>query len=329
MHVIDAVTVCEALPKGVSLLQEAGHIEDSRAGPVLVAPWPVATVYHQPLERVLLNPIRDANPFFHLMESMWMLVGRDDATFLDTYVQDFSARFSEDGVQHGAYGKRWRNHFCFDGNYPIDQLDVLVDQLKADPASRQAVLTMYDPMADMIGIGHPRYKDIPCNTQVFFRIKDHRLHQTVMCRSNDIIWGCYGANAVHFAFLLEYMAARIGVGVGTYTQVSNNFHAYVEPLTKLMERADDLVENLYTRCHGLPAVLMDDPSTFDQELDRVLRGDDRTMRNRFLSGTVATAMAAMRVYRIGDRKGALTVAGGIDASDWRQACCEWIERRIK
>ena len=47
------------------------------------------------------------------------------------------------------------------------------------------------------------------------KIKNGRLQMTVHCRSNDIIWGTYGANAVHFSILQEYVAARIGVDLGT------------------------------------------------------------------------------------------------------------------
>jgi hypothetical protein len=49
--------------------------QGSRAGDVLVAPHPVMSVTSIPTERVLFDPARDANPFFHLFESLWMLAG--------------------------------------------------------------------------------------------------------------------------------------------------------------------------------------------------------------------------------------------------------------
>jgi hypothetical protein len=45
---------------------------------VLVSQTPVVTCYSAPTQRVLFSPMRDANPFFHLMEALWMLAGRDD-----------------------------------------------------------------------------------------------------------------------------------------------------------------------------------------------------------------------------------------------------------
>jgi hypothetical protein len=68
---------------------------------------PVLTKVLEPCERVLFYDRRDANPIFHLMESIWMLSGSDDATWIDQFVSDFSARYAEPGGRmHGAYGRR-------------------------------------------------------------------------------------------------------------------------------------------------------------------------------------------------------------------------------
>ena len=210
MYVINARNVNDAYNQGLIHLLKEGEVQDTRAGQVIVLPYPLTTVYEKPTERVLFDPVRDANPFFHLFESLWMLSGRNDATWLDQFVSDFSVRFAEDdGMQHGAYGYRWRNHFY------NDQLPVLIDILKTNNNDRRAVLTMWDPASDL---GVRDKKDIPCNSQAFLRVRKGSsgpvLDITVCCRSNDAIWGAYGANAVHFSVLLEYLARMIGVGVG-------------------------------------------------------------------------------------------------------------------
>ena len=82
-------------------------VQQSRNGPVRVANEPVTITYRQPRHRVLFHPVRDANPFFHLFESIWMLAGRDDVKWL----AKFNARmadYSDDGVTlTSAYGLRW------------------------------------------------------------------------------------------------------------------------------------------------------------------------------------------------------------------------------
>jgi hypothetical protein len=108
----------------------------SRDGDVITIEEPVTITYENPRERVLFNAARDANPFFHLYEALWMLAGRDDIAPLVWYVSDFG-RFSDDGKrQHAAYGYRWREQFGF------DQLDWIVSHFKKDPTSRRVVLQM-------------------------------------------------------------------------------------------------------------------------------------------------------------------------------------------
>ena len=232
MEVVRARNVNDAYKMGVALLERHGVTSPSRNGDVLVAPWPVTTVYDHPDERVLFDETRDANPFFHLMESVWMLGGRRDSEFLNFYVRDFKSRYAEpDGHLHGAYGHRWREHFdLVDGaESAVDQLIVVGDMLFSDPTTRRAVLAMWDPISDLAA----DKKDLPCNTHVYFSSRrDHLdnvniLDMTVCCRSNDIVWGAYGANVVHMSVMHELMAGLSGMRLGIYRQMSNNFHMYL------------------------------------------------------------------------------------------------------
>ena len=73
----------------------------------------------------------------------------------------------------------------------------------------------------------------PCNTQIYFWSRNGKLNMTVANRSNDMIWGAYGANAVHMSFLQEYVASMCGVKCGIYTQFTHNLHAYLDTLKTL------------------------------------------------------------------------------------------------
>src|SRR5580692_11203956 len=69
---------------------------------------PFITVYSKPQEYVLFNRDRDANPFFHFMESLWILAGNSDVSTLAKYNGQI-AQFSDDGkVFHAPYGYRMR-----------------------------------------------------------------------------------------------------------------------------------------------------------------------------------------------------------------------------
>ena len=73
MITIFADTLDEAYTDGLGTLVALGETETSQRGSVLVMDCPVTTVYGRPNYRVLFNERRDANPFFHLVESVWML----------------------------------------------------------------------------------------------------------------------------------------------------------------------------------------------------------------------------------------------------------------
>jgi len=96
MKVIEARNVHQALPKALRLLQLHGQPRPSRNGDVLVAPWPVTTVYEQPTERLTFWPQRDVNTAFLLAEALWMLQGRNDLGLPQRYIKDFG-RYSDDG----------------------------------------------------------------------------------------------------------------------------------------------------------------------------------------------------------------------------------------
>jgi thymidylate synthase len=216
MKILDVRNVHGALPAGLELLDEYGVRADSRNGPVLKLLEPCATVYRRPSEKLVMWPERDVNTAFLVYEALWMLAGRRDLKPLLRYVKTFGD-YSDDGqTLHGAYGWRWRNHWM------VDQLPIIARQLFTNQTDRRCVLAMWDPRDDL---GKVR-KDIPCNTIATFQVNNDCLDLTVFCRSNDIIWGAYFANAFHFAVLLEYMSALTKIPVGTYTQISVNYHAY-------------------------------------------------------------------------------------------------------
>lgn len=237
MITIRARNVNHALYEGANVLRRFGVERDSRNGPVLVAPEPVCTLYAKPNERVMLHPGRDANPFFHLVEALWMLAGRNDLAPLTEFVKNMS-NFSDDGgkTQPGAYGFRWRKQFDYRKGEILDQLQWAVKRLKADPNDRRVVIQMWDAEVDAWKADHGG-KDVPCNLIALPTINiGGALDLTVFNRSNDMVWGAYGANAVHFSVLQEYLARMVGVPVGSYWQVSNNFHGYLRTIGKAGDR---------------------------------------------------------------------------------------------
>jgi hypothetical protein len=329
MHVIEASNVNVAYQLGLSLLLHEGEQQHSRAGDVLVMPYPVVTKYTKPWQRVLFDHNRDANPFFHLFEALWMLAGRNDAKWLDQFVSDFSGRFAEaDGRQHGAYGWRWRRHPDGEPTGRNDQLTYVIEALKKDPTDRRVVIQMWSARSDL---GADK-RDLPCNLCVVPRIIAGKLDITVMCRSNDAVWGAYGANAVHFAFLQEYLAAMISVDTGTYYQISNNFHVYNNVLDKV--RVGGTMVDPYAAdghrnyCHPL----IEDRAIFDSELFGFLYSPEsyHIYENSFFNNVARPMYRAHKAYKLKHWNAAFEFLAAMpEHNDWRKAAYEWLDRRYR
>ena len=329
MFVINADNVNDAWIKAKLLLNSEGIARPSRVGNVLEVPDPVTTKYMNPRERVLFDTKRNCNPFFHFFEGLWMLAGRNDVDF----VSQFAARmmsFSDNGTTyHAAYGHRWRNHFGQRnqfGDGGIDQLAEVIKLLKGNNAERRAVLQMWDPVVDL---GNPG-KDLPCNTAVYFKIRDGRLFMTVTNRSNDIVWGCYGANCVHMSMMMEYVASMIGVDMGPYHQISDSWHAYTEFWEPYggydLEEGNDP----YQMGHVAPYVMVKEPEFFDTDLmDWMAEPDaDKTYANPLLHEVALPMYLAWKAHKAKDYELALHNASFIGATDWKLACYDWLTRII-
>lgn len=343
--VINARNVNSALYGGLCWLAGSGELNSSRNGPVLAAPAPVITNYTSPQERVLFSALRDANPFFHLYECIWMLAGRNDAESVARYAATMGSFANERGVLAGAYGHRWRNHFGF------DQLAHVINLLKEEPKTRRAVIQMYDPEVDSLQVYMSL--DIPCNTAVYLDGTSGALNMTVTNRSNDIVWGAYGANAVHMSFLQEFIACAVGMPVGSYYQVSNNFHTYLNrpDVTRLIQpravagsgynvtyATDDRYAVAPTQAGAVTAYPLGGGFEGEQEFDwrKFLYECERLAEHPtestaaftpFLHHVFTPMMRAHREYTYGDVKGAAYALGACRATDWRTAGLEWLARR--
>jgi thymidylate synthase len=397
----------------------------SRYGDTLTIPEPVTITYARPRERVLFNPARDCNPFFHVYEALWMLAGRNDVAPVAYYTERMR-EFSDDGeTLNGAYGRRWRNapasyritptvdppgSFLHERDF-VDQLDVLTAHLISVPESRRAVLVMWNVEDDLLKVGGgicptcrgewteekakeldeapppatcpncsgdvlrpylpaPGSKDVCCNLAARFHLRigeatfkqlepglmvstaaigevPRYLDMTVFNRSNDLTWGALGANAVHFSFLLEYMAARVGAEVGVYNQISDDMHVYVAPgrwepekwLTDEDPRQRDMWSPPRVSYDGMSLVpLVRDPEAFDREVQKFVEDHssgaalDRPAGNYtepFLRDVAEPMCNAFHMYKKEALNAAVFSAKEVRADDWRIAATAWLHRRAE
>lgn len=334
MIVFNVRNVNEALQNGVQMfkmLEDTPEcIVDPRGMRTLEAPEPVTTVYLRPRERVLFSKVRDANPFFHFFESLWMLAGRNDVEFL-TYFNKRMSQFSDDGrVLHGAYGFRWREWFGF------DQITEVIKLLQRDRESRRAVIAMWSPEGDTIpvdDVGGLSAKDVPCNTHLYLKVRRGALHMTICNRSNDMLWGAYGANAVHMSMLQEYIADKLGVQVGVMRQISDSLHVYLDTngaelwqRLKAVENPEHEFRDHY--CTDFtPYPLNARQLGWDGDLEKFMV--KATLRQDIRPDQFDTTFFKRVVVPLWTAFVRRSVAALDDcaAADWRKACRDWLYRR--
>lgn len=308
----------------IDAMSSHGVRSSSRNGPVTKIPEPILITYEEPTSRVLLSARRDANPFFHLYHALWLLAGRDDAAAPSRLVKRY-ADYSDDGVtMNGSYGRRWRrakyqepDHY---GKRFADQLHVIVQHLKFDPASRRAVLQMWNVEDDLLKIDSSR--DVCCNTAAYFSVVGGRLEMTVTSRSSDLVWGLLGEDYVTFTVLQEYVASAVGIDVGRYHHMANDLHVYVD---RGMD--EDPVDDSGLEEFSRTRVALVSPG-FDEELSAVVErhATAQTTRARWRCEFFDRVLEPMMVSHATRDE---MMVDEIADSTWRTAARRWIQRRRK
>lgn len=224
----------------VRLCEEAVYwpIEVRRGGNKMMdSPTPVAVEIRNPRDRVLDVVGRNNSLPAACAETLWILAGRNDVEWLKFYLPR-APDFSDDVEKkfwRAGYGPRLRRFGentllepedgVVENSCGTDQLKFVVNELKAIPNSRRAIMTLVNPEEDL-EIAPVIFKDFPCNLTLSFMVRGGRLDLVVFCRSQDLIWGASGINWFEFGVMQELVANMIDIPVGTYYHVTNNLHVY-------------------------------------------------------------------------------------------------------
>jgi thymidylate synthase len=164
---------------------------------------------------------------FMFAEAAWILSGDNRVETIAPYSRMIS-NFSDDGVYfRGAYGPKI-----------VDQLTFVVDQLVADPDTRQAVINIWRE--------NPRpTKDVPCTISAQFMIRDGLLHCFDTMRSSDA-WLGVVYDLFNFSMLSHYVCLLLrkrGVVVtpGALHFTAASQHVY----ERNFEKVEKIIESYY------------------------------------------------------------------------------------
>lgn len=199
---------------------------------------------------------RRVNTRLAAVEALQLLSGTCDGELLRRAAPSYSeVLVRPENVAYGAYGPRLRH-----------QLQAVYHELRRDPGSRRAVLTIYRE-DDLLHDG-----DHPCTLSAQLLVRRGRLELVVNMRSWDY-WLGVPYDVFMWSQVQHSFAHQLGVDVGRYVHHTGSLHVY--------DRDREAVGMLVMCPSDRPApvdypagvVPFADGDTFDESAERLLLGD--------------------------------------------------------
>lgn len=250
-HLINALNVNDAYIQAARLIESQGAVTQSEKGTTKAVKRATICVAN-PKERYVTLDGRNNSIAAAIAETFWVLSGSKVISGWLEYFLHRAPLYSDDGVTWTrAYGPMLYQHNQWAG---------VIKYLEANPETRQAVLSIFDPAQesyDAIKFNHgtPHIKDRSCNNMLYFDVNQEtkQLDLTVINRSNDISYGVFTINFFEFSFLQELTALylhskhpdKFAEGIGNYTLFSNNLHVYLANDPVAAEKGNNLAEKQF------------------------------------------------------------------------------------
>lgn len=214
-------------------LRTYGSLKQSRNGDVLNLD-DVLIELETPEHALPLHTGRNLNRKIAAAEALQLIGGFSDPAWLLELAPQFK-RYAEEDPDgkpyfYGAYGPRIHRN---------GQLHFVLEKLRTDPDTRQAVLTLWDPARDT----RPDHLDYPCTVAIGFSRRGaggEYLDMRVTMRSNDA-WLGLPYDLFQFAQLQLTVCNVLGLLPGTYVHGAWSLHLYLENLKASYEVAEPVV----------------------------------------------------------------------------------------
>lgn len=194
-RILRADTISEAWNRGLEVIWEHGAVITDERGSKIREFLNLMVVVEE--------PYRDRIP----KGTSW------NEERLAEYAKQLISGENTQGFEY-TYGQRLRKW-----NDAVDQIDYVIKKLRANPQSRRATAVTWIPSVDT------KVEEVPCMIVDDFKIREGKLHLTVLFRSHDFA-GAYPANLYGLSELLAYTAKSVGVPPGRITTVSVSAHIY-------------------------------------------------------------------------------------------------------
>jgi thymidylate synthase len=162
-------------------------------------------------------------------ELLWFVRGDSNVRWLHEHgITIWDEWADENGDLGPVYGKQWRSWPAPDGQ-TIDQLRLVIDQIRDDPDSRRHVVSAWN-VADL-----PRMALAPCHALFQFYVADGALSCQLYQRSADVFLGV-PFNIASYALLTHMVAQATGLRPGDFVHSLGDAHLYLNHLDQAREQ---------------------------------------------------------------------------------------------
>jgi len=162
-------------------------------------------------------------------ELLWFLKGETNIRYLkENGVSIWDEWADENGELGPVYGYQWR-HWRTPGGGEIDQIEKVLQSLKAKPDSRRHMVTAWNP-ADVERMALP-----PCHALFQFYVAEGRLSCHLYQRSADVFLGV-PFNIASYALLTTMVAQVCGLQPGELVLSFGDVHLYLNHVEQAREQ---------------------------------------------------------------------------------------------
>lgn len=162
-------------------------------------------------------------------ELLWFLNGDTNIGYLkENKVSIWDEWADENGDLGPVYGKQWRAWQADDGR-EIDQIKMLVEQIKTNPNSRRLIVSAWNVgELDKMALA-------PCHCLFQFYVANGKLSCKLVQRSADVFLGV-PFNIASYALLTHMVAQQCGLGVGEFVWSGGDVHIYHNHFDQVKEQ---------------------------------------------------------------------------------------------
>ncbi len=171
-----------------------------------------------------------------IYELLWFLKGETNIRYLqDNKVRIWNEWADENGNLGPVYGAQWRNW----NNENIDQIEIVIDQIKKKPESRRMIVAAWNPsvlpvseMSFSENVAAGKAALPPCHAWFQFYVADGKLSCQMYQRSADIFLGV-PFNIASYALLTMMMAQVTKLEPGEFILTFGDAHIYMNHLEQV------------------------------------------------------------------------------------------------